>query len=83
MLFNRRPKIHYDIKAARSTRAIFPQIRGMLPKIQLTFEAYDGTLLELDLDHEIAAEFLDKAEAAYDAAVPQRNPRRATGQISS
>ena len=63
---------HHDIAKAVAARAIFPQIRGMLPKIQLTFESYDGITLELDLDHEIAAKFLQDADAAYEASIPKR-----------
>lgn len=70
------PIDHRDIKTAKAARAIYPQVRGMLPKIQLTFIDYDGNTLELDLDHEIAADFLDQADAAYQASIPKRRKRR-------
>lgn len=68
-------RIHYDIKDAKAARAIFPQVEGTLPKIQLTFLATDGTTLELDLLHETTADFLDQASSAYDATLPKRRRR--------
>jgi len=60
-----------DIQKAQAARAIFPQVRGMLPKIQMTLVDYDGQVLELNLDHEIAADLIKQITAAYRASLPR------------
>lgn len=69
-------KVHYDAKAAVAARAIYPQIRGMLPRIAITIDTYEGHQLEIEFDHDIVAALIDQMTHAYNASLPTIKTKR-------
>lgn len=63
-------KISYEVKAAKAARALFPEARGMIPKISLTFDCVDGTIVEFELEAIEAARLIEQAMSAYNAILP-------------
>lgn len=71
-------KIRYDVKSALAAKAIYQEGRGRLPKLSLTFETFDGQIVQFDLDLMEAAKLIDEASNAYNSALPVLKSRRGT-----
>lgn len=68
--------INYQVRSATAARAIYQEGRGRLPKISLTFESEEGDQIAFELQLDTAADFIDQATAAYNAAMrPLKNTR--------
>jgi hypothetical protein len=70
--FKKVEPIRYDVKAANASRAIFQVGDGVLPKIRISLTTSNDEVIEMDMNYEIVAEFLDKVSIAYDATIPKR-----------
>lgn len=69
MAFGKEKKdiLHFDISGASSARALYQHHSGAMHKLQFKFETSDGRILEVEMNHEIAAPFIEQAIAAYSA----------------
>lgn len=69
-MFGKKKKTIYSVRSAKAARALFPEARGMIPKISLTFECEDGSLVEFELEAAEAGRLVEQAMSAYNAILP-------------
>ena len=62
------PTRHYVVEAT-ATRALTPQVRGMMATILCTFELENGERVEVELQFDEASKFLEQMLAAHHAIV--------------
>lgn len=69
-MLGKKKKISFEVRSSRAARALFPEARGMIPKISLTFDCVDGSIVEFELEAAEAARMIEQAMSAYNAILP-------------
>lgn len=63
-------KVHFNVKEASAARALFPEARGAIPKISLTFRTWDDEVITFEMEATEAGKLIEHAMSAYNAILP-------------